>query len=261
MRDEIEVLVRKIKRDSQSGASLIAQNALDAIRKLVRLDGEATELEELYLALIEAQSDMGPIYHLVEFARGSAKLLEDLHAYEEERKLDMERVVQNGIAQIVDGDVIFTHSQSSVIQRVLCEAAGSKSFQVIVSESRPLMEGRDTALALVSAGVETTLIVDSALMLYLPRCTKVFVGADALLENHFVNKVGTHMIGLAAKSLEKPLYVLAQSTKRMESIDLNRKMHCSDEVFETSCAIHVENPYYEMTPLELVTSLISEKNQ
>jgi translation initiation factor eIF-2B subunit delta len=53
-------------------------------------------------------------------------------------------IVQHALSKIANGDVILTYAKSSVTERVFLEAKkAGKEFQVIVVDSRPLLEGNE----------------------------------------------------------------------------------------------------------------------
>lgn len=66
---------------------------------------------------------------------------------------------------------------------------------------------------LAVAGIPAVLIEDAESMKYLPRTSALLVGADAVIPGGVVNKVGTHMMALAAKEMGIPTYCLTETTK------------------------------------------------
>ncbi len=89
-----------------------------------------------------------------------------------------------------------------------------KEPRVYVCETRPLLQGaRLTMTELLRAGVDATLIVDSAAASVMPECDVVLVGADRIARNgDFANKVGTRMLAVLARESRVPLYVVAPSS-------------------------------------------------
>lgn len=66
------------------------------------------------------------------------------------------------------------------------KAAGKKrKFEVIVPESAPSFRGHNCAANLTKAGIEVTLIPDSAIFAMMARVNKVIVGTHAGLSFYF----------------------------------------------------------------------------
>lgn len=65
----------------------------------------------------------------------------------------------------------------------------------------------------------------------------VFVGADGVVESGgIINMMGTYQIALVAKSMNKPVYVAAESYKVIKNtIKLNEKMYAGYLIFLLIC--------------------------
>jgi translation initiation factor 2B subunit (eIF-2B alpha/beta/delta family) len=138
--------------------------------------------------------------------------------------------------------------------------AEGKRFEVVCSESRPMNEGVVLARALAECGVSVDLVVDAGLFGWLDRADSVLVGADAVMATGVVNKLGTRPLLEAARRLNVPTYVLADSTKwlpprlgefwrvRAESpTEITRLRHPD---------LTVDNRYFDVSPLSLLTGVI-----
>ncbi len=69
--------------------------------------------------------------------------------------------------------VILTYGMSSTTHRFLKEAHKRRHFQVVVAEAAPRYDGQAMARQLAEAGVQTTLIADSAVFAMMARANKV----------------------------------------------------------------------------------------
>ncbi len=190
------------------------------------------------------------------------------------KELDLVRdaIAEIGSKRVEDGDTILTHSYSTTVLRTLKKAVERGSvFRVYVTESRPIGEGRVTASNLSRLGIETTLIVDSAVRYVMKRVSKVLVGADAIAINGaVVNKVGTSAIALAAKEARARLFVLAGVYKlSFETIfgELIEQVFLEDaslviskeRIQELPKGVRVSAPLFDVTPPEYVDAIITEK--
>jgi len=173
-------------------------------------------------------------------------LLESMDAYVTERiEFAGKAISRHAGSKIKErGDVILVFGKSEVINRLLLDAAlvDSKTFRVIVVDSRPLLEGRDTLEILSRAGIPCTYVLLNALSYLMMReVTKVFLGASALMSNGSVlSRVGTACVALLANSNHIPVLVGCETYKicnrvQLESITGN-ELGDAKEVACTDCA-------------------------
>lgn len=87
------------------------------------------------------------------------------------------------------------------------EAADKKRvFEVIVAESAPNLAGQEMARALAAAGIETTVISDSAIYAIMARVNQVLLPCRAMIANGgLIAPCGGHMAALAARELSVPV--------------------------------------------------------
>ena len=173
-------------------------------------------------------------------------LLESMEAYVNERiEYAGKAISRHAGCKIQDiGDVILIFGKSEVINRLLLDAAlvDKKIFRVIVVDSRPMLEGRDTLTILSRAGISCTYVLLNALSYLMMReVTKVFLGASALMSNGSVlSRVGTACVALLATERRIPVLVGCETYKicnrvQLESITGN-ELGDADEVACTDCA-------------------------
>lgn len=184
-------------------------------------------------------------------------LLESMDAYVTERIEYAGKAISRHAGKKIkkSGDVILVFGKSEVINRLLLDAAlvDKKTFRVIVVDSRPLLEARDTLQILSRAGISCTYVLLNALSYLMMReVTKVFLGASALMSNGSVlSRVGTACVALLAKSNHIPVLVGCESYKicnrvQLESITGN-ELGDAGEVACTDCArVGPSNRWNEM---------------
>jgi len=198
----------------------------------------------------------------------SNKILEDIFTKVKKIK---DSVAKVGSKRVIEGSSILVHSYSSTIINLLKLAHDSgKNFKVYVTESRPIGEGVITAGALSDLGIETTLIVDSAVRYVMKKITDVFFGADAVAANGaVVNKVGTSAIALSAKEARVRTYVVAGTYKfGLETVfgELVAGKILSkatliipkDRINELAGRVLVRAPVFDVTPPEYIDAIITE---
>jgi translation initiation factor 2B subunit (eIF-2B alpha/beta/delta family) len=167
-----------------------------------------------------------------------------------------------GAALIPAGGTVVTVSSSESVRAIVAAAAAEgKEIEVLLSESRPRLEGIVAARSLREIGVRSTLVVDAALPGLVRDADVVLVGADSVSEDEFVNKVGTLPLALAAREEGAPLYVAALEDKFLPKALRGRpdRDHDPSELLdEAPPGIRPRNIYFEATPLNLVHGIVTE---
>ena len=170
-----------------------------------------------------------------------------------ESRKDKARLVEKARNVLGDPGTVFT-----VMDVIL--GVGAKN--VVVTESRPQMEGRNLAERLAGTGVKVLLIVDAAAAMFMESADVTVVGADSVLyDGGIVNKVGTRTAALAARDQDVPFYVVSSTSKFNVMNYLGRGVELEEkdpaEVAEIE-GVDVRNPYFEVVPARLVTGIITE---
>ena len=187
----------------------------------------------------------------------------------------------NGACLIEEGDVILTHCNAGSLATVgygtalgVIRAANEagKHIRVIATETRPVMQGsRLTTFELQHDGIDVSLIPDTAAG-YMMSCRmikRVIVGADRVLRTgHVFNKIGTYQVAVIANLHKIPFHVAAPlSTFDLDSSpsDIVIEERPVDEVVKIAGnmiaprGVRVFNPAFDLTPPELISSIITER--
>ena len=155
---------------------------------------------------------------------------------------------------------------------VLQEANRRHGVHIVVSETRPLLQGgRLTTWELAQWGVPFTLITDSMAADQMRRggIDAVIVGADRIAANGDVaNKIGTYSHAVSAGAHGLPFYVAAPlSTIDFDTPDgdaIPIEERASEEVHGygdwrwSPADAPVENPAFDVTPHQRVTAIVTE---
>ncbi|XP_063770990.1 translation initiation factor eIF2B subunit delta [Pseudophryne corroboree] len=194
----------------------------------------------------------------------------------EKIQLAAEAISKSAAEKISEDDVILVYGCSSLVTFTLCEAHNSgKRFRVIVVDSRPRLDGRDTLRRLANCGIHCTYILISAISYILPEVSKVFLGAHALLANGYVkSRVGTSQIALIAKAHNVPVLVCCETYKFCEKVQtdsfvsnelddpddlvVTRKGRCPLGQWEKNQNLRLLNLVYDVTPPDLVDLVITD---
>lgn len=139
---------------------------------------------------------------------------------------------------------------------------------VYVNETRPLRQGaRLTTWELAQAGIEHTLVVDSAGPSVVARgmVDAVVVGADRIAANgDVINKIGTYPLALAAARAGIPFVVAAPESTLDEATPdgaaVEIEIRDPAEVLgpDTPATTAALNLAFDVTPADLVTAIVTE---
>ncbi|CAG0914586.1 unnamed protein product [Notodromas monacha] len=176
------------------------------------------------------------------------------------------RIAEELTSHIADGMSILTHSRSKNVFRALKLAMQrGKRFKVYVTESMPDKSGHRMASELTELGIPTTEILDASIGYIMEKVDLVLVGAEGVVENGgIINKVGTYGIGLVAKALKKPVYVLCESFKFVRLYPLNQSELPAEFKYPASVLkksgvnLEEEHPLVDYTPPHLITFLFTD---
>lgn len=184
-----------------------------------------TDLFQRYL--IQTLNRPGALGSGGDFGYLRQHLLSNGRLFVQRAKKARAKIADEGRLFIREGFTILTNGGSRVVSALLLRAAESQPsgprFRVIYvlpfsSSSKTLGkaegEGHPTITLLRSHSVPVACIPYSALAAALPLIDLVLVGAEGVVENGgIISRLGTHQIGLLARSAGKPMYVAAESYK------------------------------------------------
>ena len=184
-----------------------------------------------------------------------------------------------GAQLISKGDTILTHCNAGALATVeygtalgVIRAAWEqgKKVKVFATETRPKLQGaRLTAYELVRDGIPVTLITDSMVGYVMQKrlVNKVVVGADRIVKDAVINKIGTFTVAVLAKEHGIPFYVAAPKSTfdlKITSADVIIEERDPKEVTNIGSiriaaeGVNVLNPAFDVTPLKYVTAIICE---
>ncbi|MEM3627068.1 MAG: S-methyl-5-thioribose-1-phosphate isomerase [Candidatus Bathyarchaeia archaeon] len=215
---------------------------------------------------------------------GSAEALAALVIQEAQKIADEDAAANRLIGKygadlISDGDTVLTHCNAGALATVeygtalgVIRAAWEqgKKFRVFATETRPKLQGaRLTTYELKRDGIPVTLITDNMVgyVMYKRLVNKVVVGADRIVQDAVINKIGTFTIAVLAKEHGIPFYVAApKSTFDLThtSADITIEERKPEEVTHIGSQriavenVEVLNPAFDITPLEYVSAIICE---
>ena len=187
---------------------------------------------------------------------------------------------KHGAELIKDGDVVLTHCNAGSLATVdygtalgVVRAAieEGKNVKVIACETRPRLQGaRLTCYELMRDNIPVTLISDTMVGYVMSRgmVDKVVVGADRIVRDAVLNKIGTYNVAVLAFEHGIPFFVaapLSTMDQSRTSEDTIIEERSSQEVTNVGSeriapeGVKVLNPAFDITPLEYVDAVITEQ--
>lgn len=209
------------------------------------------------------------------------RLLDEARAIHEEDRQMCRAMGCHGASLLADGQGVLTHCNAgglatsdygTALAVIYAAVEAGKKIHVYADETRPLLQGaRLTAWELQRHGVPVTLICDNmaAQVMREGRVSAVITGADRIAANgDAANKIGTYGLALLAKAHNIPFYVAAPSSTFDLSIPngdaIPIEQRAATEIthgFGRQTApngIDVYNPAFDVTPAELIHTIICE---
>jgi translation initiation factor 2B subunit (eIF-2B alpha/beta/delta family) len=167
---------------------------------------------------------------------------------------------------VASGDKIMTHSYSSTVVLLLKDIASRDgNLDIIITRSGAGRTGEQIVWELSDCGVPITFIDDAAVGLYLSTVNKVLLGADTVGADGVVNGVGSYPLAVVAARHGVPVYILAETLKFDTSLVRDRVDIEDRDGAELAAPINlpqtisVGNPHFDITPLELITGVMTER--
>lgn len=189
------------------------------------------------------------------------------------------RIGEHGSRLIDKGDVILTHCNAGSLATVDYGTAlgvirtawkQGKKIKVIATETRPRLQGaRLTAFELKRDGIPVTLITDSTVGYVMSKglVKKVILGADRIVRDAVINKIGTYTIAVLAHEHDIPFYVAAPTSTfdlARASKEITIEQRGPKEVTNFGSrriapnGVDALNLAFDITPIKYVSAIICE---
>jgi translation initiation factor 2B subunit (eIF-2B alpha/beta/delta family) len=280
MNEAVSGIFNEIRSDTRSGASEITEKAAAFFITFVENFEGGTEkdfikaVEAVGVEIIRAQPAMAPLFNLVncvllevtgarDLESRRAAMIEKAHGIVRNVKEGWERIADFAAPFVRKGSTVLVHSYSATLYRaILALQDRGKAISITCTESRPLREGVTFARRLGKRGIPVRLIVDAAAFQLLRHVDLVFVGADSISQDGVINKIGTRGLAMAAHGQGNRFFVLAGTEKCLPMstrIELEKELRPENEVVESDENLEVLNFYFDCTPLDLISGVVTEK--
>jgi translation initiation factor 2B subunit (eIF-2B alpha/beta/delta family) len=265
--------IEAISGDRTHGAARLAREAASVMARAARETAAETpeqmvlSLREVARSLAAGQPDMAAVANAVGAVVLAARTAAagDVPAVRRTAIAEARRIVAGWKANVrlivrhaetvVPRGAVLTHSHSATVLAVL-ERLAERGAPVIVTESRPLGEGRTATRLLADKGFSVSLIADAQAGVYVGHTAAVVVGADTVFaDGTVVNKAGTLALALLARQHRVPFFVISESLK----VSASRWKEGGETSPPTGSPDEPPAVYFDVTPPRLITALITEE--
>jgi len=282
--DPVQATVKQIRRLEIQGARNVAIAAIKAI-EILASQTQAPSKKDFLRELTKARDVLFASRSTEPLMRNALRLIINRVDRSEEKNvkklaeiasqaaqqflLDLEnsrkRIAEIGAKRIRSNSVVLTHCHSSTVTNLLKRAKyEGKVFELICTETRPVLQGQITAKEMLDMGIKTTFIVDSAARFFMNDVDLVLVGADAITsEGNVINKIGTSMVALVAHEARAPFYVVSELLKfdpATVSGDYEKiEERSPNEIWKNAPKeLTIRNPAFDVTRRDFIHGIICE---
>jgi methylthioribose-1-phosphate isomerase len=191
------------------------------------------------------------------------------------------RIGEQGAVLLTDGMSVLTHCNAgglatagygTALAVIKTAHEQGKKIRVYADETRPLLQGsRLTAWEMVRAGIEVTVLCDSAAasLFAAGKVDAVLTGADRIVRNgDSANKIGTLGLAVLCEKYGVPMYIAAPWSTFDLTIESGAGIPIEerDPAEVKSCAGAVTapaeakayNPAFDVTPAGMLTAIITD---
>lgn len=271
--------IKKLKEDNQSGANKFIGKALNIItNQLNDIQDGNKDISSLILTLskeiISSRPSMAPLINTIGFLIHDLSIITMNSIYSRINKLNEKReqiltTMSSNFNSFLKTKqkknlnlMLISHS-STIID--LLAHYNKRNLVLYVLESRPLLEGH-RVVQILSNKFECHLIIDAAMGKFIDNIDIIFIGVDSILKDgSIINKIGTYPLAVLANSAKVEVYAICDSFKYNLmshyglSVEIEEKPieQVYNKAFDNKL-LKVHNYYFDKTPPEYITGVISE---
>lgn len=135
-----------------------------------------------------------------------------------------------------------------------------RDIELTISESRPRNEGKFLADNLLPLGLNIIFITEAMIPDYVKKCNAAIIGADSILKNgNIINKVGSKLLAITCRYYKKPIFVIADKSKKKDNNNFIQSEHSNTEILDYNHQnLHIKNYYFEIIEKKLITKIITD---
>ncbi len=261
--NDLPAELKAIINDKTSGSRDLLINLNGALSSIFN---KIEDKEELFPALKKRFSEFPTIVNYLEqlqefYSHNKSRMDDFFKNFENTKDLAINKIYRKLKPRIEGFKKFLTLSNSKTLTEIFTKhLAEGYDFEVIISESRPLREGVKMAELLAETGVKISLITEAMLAKYARECDAGIIGADKILpDGSIINKTGSLTLAVALRYYKKPLFVIADNTKRINQMNPEIKKYPEEEIYKGKIKVmQITNEYFEKVDEILITKLITD---
>ena len=247
----METSVQDILNDNTSGSSEILRKIQ---MSLLQTSKPASAIQQF-----KSQFEHFPIVtHFLDYLKSRNLHQKVVDEYNAQWNKHNEITINEFVGSVSSNNTsVMVHSNSGMVKHAILELYRRDSkVHVIQTESRPAFEGLIQGAYFLDKGISTELTIDAGIVDAMKRIDFVLLGADIILNDSIVNKLGSYVIALAADSFDTPVYILADERKKVsESSDHFQQKEYDPSEVSTDSRFKIRNRYFETVPLKFLTKI------
>eukprot|EP00033_Pygsuia_biforma_P001630 GCRY01001832.1.p1 GENE.GCRY01001832.1~~GCRY01001832.1.p1 ORF type:complete len:390 (+),score=63.14 GCRY01001832.1:196-1365(+) len=176
-------------------------------------------------------------------------------------------ISDSALEHIHASEIIMTYGQSKSVEHFLLAAARVRKFAVMVVEGGPANPGHEMCVTLSNAGIDTTLITDSAVYGIMARVNKVIIAPHIVMANGGIMcRSGIRLVASAAKEHSIPVVAITAMYKLAplyphDQLIFNELLSPEEvlpfTIAEALPSVIVSNPLYDYVPPELLSLFVT----
>lgn len=216
--DKLEAIIN----DRTSGAAIIERN-IYAWLILLFSQSKSPSSRSIKNSIFNLRDRFGNMANVLGLLRYFENLLSNsaqdqmlmsLRDYQRRINQNRKLTVETAAKKITKYGSIFTLSNSSIItDAVLLARKQGWKGTVNLTESRPKCEAAIPAKKFAKAGLKINYGADSMMPELIKQSGAIFLGADAVTQSYFINKIGTQIALDYGEKFGKPLFVATDKSK------------------------------------------------
>lgn len=273
----------KLSNDSIHGSTFITKKAINIVRAYLIDSSKSNtfsiiKLRKFLYEIVQSQPSMALVFNFsnqllwfldsIDQEKTSTKdqvfnIMGQIDNFESSMNQTEQIISELAAAELSSLSPIATFSSSNTVKKTIELLANKqKDLLFFCSESRPKNEGTILAKSLSKKGIHVSLMTDVTLFSLIKKVNAIIIGADAVTRHGIINKMGSNPLVNLANNKKIPVYCLCSAQKMVPleySLQKENKKPSSDLLNEQSCFINVINYYFDTTPSELFTGIITEK--
>lgn len=166
-------------------------------------------------AIFNAINEMNYGFNDIDFSdvnKAKEIIINRIKSYDNVAKENTSKIIRftNNILENMTAIMVFDYS--STLNELIINS--NKEIDIYIAESRALDGGRPFIEASLAAGHRTLFFPDSTMFEVLKKCDAAFIGVESFYPNGTVfNTIGSDILAILCKTLNKPLYALTPLIK------------------------------------------------